>query len=76
MVVWVSEGPEASKLTKFQINTKSISANIMNISIESLSLIGYGFWGNTFKEFFICSMAISLAYVNAGASVYFGHVSS
>ena len=38
-MAWASEGPGASKLTRFQINTKSVKANRMNISIESLSLI-------------------------------------
>ena len=32
-------GPGASKLTRLQINTKSVRANMMNISTESLSLI-------------------------------------
>ena len=36
---WAAEGSGASKLTRFQINTKSVKANKMNISIESLSLI-------------------------------------
>ena len=34
-----SEGPGASKLNRFQIITKSVKVNMMNISIESLSLI-------------------------------------
>ena len=38
-MAWESEGPGASKLTRFQINIKSVKANMMNISIESLSLI-------------------------------------
>ena len=38
-MAWASEGPGGSKLTRFQINTKSVKANMMNISIESLSLI-------------------------------------
>ena len=37
-MAWVSEGPGASKLTRFQINTKSVKVNMMNISTESLSL--------------------------------------
>ena len=38
-MAWALEGPGASKLTSFQMNTKSVKANVMNISIESLSLI-------------------------------------
>ena len=38
-MAWASEGPEASKLTRFQTNTKSVEANMMNISIESVSRI-------------------------------------
>ena len=50
---------------------------MMNISIESLSLIEDMVSEIIlFKEFFLSSVAISLAYVNAGASVYFGHISS
>ena len=37
-VAWASEDPGASKLTRFQINTKSVKAYMMNISRESLSL--------------------------------------
>ena len=39
LLVWASEGPGASKLIRFQITTKHVKANMMNISIESLSLI-------------------------------------
>ena len=35
-MAWASVGTGASKLTRFQINTKSVKANMMNIS-ESLS---------------------------------------
>ena len=38
-MAWASEGTGASKLTRFQINTKSVKVNLINISIESLSLI-------------------------------------
>ena len=33
-MAWAAEGPGASKLTRFQVNTKSVKANI---STESLS---------------------------------------
>ena len=38
-MAWALEGPGASKLTRFQINTKSVKADMMTISVESLSLI-------------------------------------
>ena len=56
-MAWASEGPGASKLTRFQINTKSVKANMMNISIESLSLIE-DMVSEVFKELFLFPMAI------------------
>ena len=38
-MAWASEGSGASKLTRFQINKKSVKADMMNILTESLSLI-------------------------------------
>ena len=37
-MAWALEGLGASKVTRFQINTKSVKTSMMNISIESLSL--------------------------------------
>ena len=60
-MAWALECPGSPKLTRFQINTKSVKANMMDISVESLSLrlceVGGGGGGG-------------------GASIYFGHISN